>query len=149
MGTLKPAPSNTPSGGTVTIAGNTYQTHILVALAFPSGTLQAVLFVPVPAAVTKSRSCAQVRTAAWGTVLRNIAARFSPLSTHYRDLVGTVRGSSGGYAFVRAGTRRLAGNVGPKRIPRSGKVSYRGREWRVYSWEPEPPARIYFLTPTG
>ena len=149
MGTLEPAPSRTPSGGTVTIAGSTYETHILVALAFPSGTLQAVLFVPVPGAVTKIRTCTQVRTAAWGSVLRHIAARFVPLSAHYQDLVGAVRGSSGGYVFVRAGSRRLAGNVGPKRIPRSGKVSYRGHEWRVYSWEPVPPARIYFLTPTG
>ena len=149
MGTLKPAPSSVTDGGTVKIAGSSYQTHVLVALAFPSGTLQAVLFVPVPAVATKSYNCTQVRTAAWGSVLRHIATRFVPLSAHYQDLVGTVRGSSGGYVFVRAGTRRLAGNVGPKRIPRSGKVSYRGREWRVYSWEPAPPARIYFLTPTG
>lgn len=146
MGTLKPAPSSVTDGATVAIAGRRYQTHVLDALAFPSGTLRAVLFVPVP---TGASSCAQVRVAAWGNVLRHIATRFSPLAANYGSLVGAVRGSSGGFVFVRAGSRRLAGTLGPKRIPRSGSVSYSGREWRVYSWEPVPPARIYFLTPTG
>jgi len=149
MGTLKPAPFSVTDGATVAIAGSTYQTHVLDALTFPSGTLRAVLFVPVPSGALTRRSCAEVRVAAWGSVLRHIAARFSPLSANYQRLAGTIRGSSGGYVFVRGGRRRLADNAGPKRIPRSGKVSYRGREWRVYSWEPAPPARIYFLTPTG
>jgi hypothetical protein len=149
MGTLRPAPSSVTDGAMVTIAGRAYRTLVLDALAFPSGTLRAVLFVPVPSGPLRRRGCAEVRLAAWGSVLRHIATRFSPLSANYRSLAGTVRGASGGFVFVRAGSKRLAGTLGPSKIPRSGSVSYDGRKWRVYSWEPRPPARIYFLTPTG
>lgn len=149
MGTLKPAPSSVTDGATVTIAGATYQTHVLDALAFPSGTLQAVLFVPSPSGALARRSCAEVRVAAWGSVLRHIATRFSPLSANYQRLAGTIRGSSGGYLLVRSGSKQLVGGANPRKIPQSGAVSYHGHEWRVYSWEPIPPDRIYFLTPVG
>jgi len=90
-----------------------------------------------------------VRVAAWGAVAKHIAARLHPLGAHYGDLVHTLRGSTGGLAFVRAGSKPLAGGAAPARIPRSGTLSYRGSSWSVFSWEPEPPARIYFLTPTA
>jgi hypothetical protein len=149
MGTLQPAPSSVSSGQSVTVAGSTYQAHVLNALAFPTGTLQAALFVPKPTSAMASRSCAAVQVAAWGNVAKHIASRFTPLSAHYSDLVGTLEGSTAGLVYVRAGSKQLAGGAGPARIPRNGTVKYHGRSWSVFSWEPVPPARIYFLTPAG
>jgi hypothetical protein len=149
MGTLKPAPSSVNTGGSVTVAGHTYQAQVLDARAFPSGTLRVALFVPRPTGMVAAHTCAAVRVAAWGSVAMHIAARFAPLAARYKYLVDTLRGSTGGLAFVRAGSRRLAGGVGPARIPLGGTVKYGGRSWSVFSWEPVPPARIYLLTPAG
>lgn len=149
MGTLQPAPSSVRSGQSVTVAGSTYQAHVLSALAFPTGTLQAALFVPNPASTMTARNCAAVKLAAWGNIAKHIASRFTPLSAHYSDLVGTIKGSTAGLVYVRAGSKQLAGGAGPALIPRNGTVKYQGRSWSVFSWEPTPPARIYFLTPAG
>jgi hypothetical protein len=145
MGTLKPAPTTPSNGTTVTIAGSTYRASVMHAGAFPSGSLEIALFTKEPAA--SSRSCAAVRSAAWGNVAAHIAARFKPLPPHYKDLVDIVRSATNGVAFVRAGSRQLAGSHGPARLPLGGTVTYRGRSWAVFSFEPVPPARIYVLTP--
>lgn len=145
MGTLTPAPSTVSPGATVTIAGRTYRENVMQAGAFPSGSLQIALFEKEPAVA--SGSCATVRSAAWGSVVAHIAGRFNPLPTHYKDLVDLVRATTNGVAFVRAGSKQLAGGAGPARLPLSGTVTYRGRSWSVFSFEPAPPARIYLLTP--
>jgi hypothetical protein len=145
MGTLKPAPRAVSTGATVTIAGSTYRTNVMQAGAFPSGSLEIALFAKEPAAA--SGSCATVRSAAWGSVAAHIAARFKPLPPHYKDLVDIVRGTTNAVAFVRTGSKQLAGGPGPARLPLSGTVTYRGRSWSVFSFEPVPPARIYVLTP--
>lgn len=148
MGTLQPAPAPPVSGGElVTVRGSSYRSSLLNAAAFPSGTLKVALFVRAPSASQAKHSCTAVRVSEWGSVARHIAARFKPLAAHYNYLVETLRGTTGGLAFVRAGSRRLAGDAGPARIPHSGTVKYAGRSWSVFSWEPVPPARIYFLTP--
>jgi hypothetical protein len=148
MGTLRPAPPTPSAGRTVKVAGATYLTRVLDARAFPSGELQAAIFVSPPAQATAARSCAAVRVAAWGNVAKHIATRFRPLAAHYQELIGTIRGSTTGLAYVRVGSRQIAGlSVGPPRIPKRGAVEYRGQSWNVFSWEPAPPARIYFLTP--
>jgi hypothetical protein len=149
MGTLEPAPLSVRDGQSATIAGATYQMHILTAFAFPTGTLQAAMFVPKPTRAMTARSCAAVRLAAWGAIVRHIASRFPPLSAHYGELVGTIKGSTAGLAYVRAGSKQLAGGAGPAHIPHSGTVKFRGRRWAVYSWEPFPPARVYLLTPAA
>jgi hypothetical protein len=149
MGTLRPAPAPPSTGARVTVAGEAYRAQTLEALAFPNGALRVALFIPAPTDALARQSCVAVRVAAWGGVAKRIAARLHPLAAHYGDLVHTLRGSTGGLAFVRAGSKPLAGGAAPARIPRSGTLSYRGRSWSVFSWEPEPPARIYFLTPTA
>jgi hypothetical protein len=146
-GTLQPAPASLRDGQSMTVAGRTYLVHLLDALAFPKGRLQVALFIPKPNRALSSLSCAALRTAAWGDIAKHVAARFSPLSAHYADFVGTLKGSTAGLAYVRAGSRQLAGGPGPAHLPNGGTVMYRGRSWPVYSWEPTPPARIYFLTP--
>jgi hypothetical protein len=145
MGTLKPAPRAVSTGATVTIAGSSYRANVMHAGAFPSGSLEIPLFAKEPAAARGS--CTIVRSAAWGSVAAHIAARFKPLPPHYKDLVDIVRLTTSGVAFVRAGSRQLAGGHGPARLPLSGTVTYRRRSWSVFSFEPAPPARIYVLTP--
>ncbi len=147
MGTLTPAPSSVSDGQSVVVSGRSYQAHVLDTLAFPSGTLKAVLFVPNASGAVAAQSCADVTLRAWGDVARHIASRFSPLSANYQALVDTLQGSSGGFAYVRAGSQRLAGGAAPASLPQSGIVGYRGRSWSVFSWEPSPPARVYLLTP--
>ncbi len=147
MGTLKPTPRFVSTGAKVTVAGSTYRANVMRAGAFPSGSLQIALFAREPAAARGS--CATVRSAAWGSVATHIAARFKPLPPHYKDLVDIVRSTTDGVAFVRAGSKQLAGGPGPARLPLSGTVTWRGRSWSVFSFEPVPPARVYLLTPKG
>jgi hypothetical protein len=145
MGTLRPAPRAVSTGATVTVAGHSYLANVMQAGAFPSGSLEISLFAKQPAAA--SGTCTMVRSAAWGSVAAHIASRFKPLPPHYKDLVDIVRLTTNGFAVVRAGSRQLAGGRGPARLPLSGTVTYRGRSWSVFSFEPVPPARIYVLTP--
>ena len=144
-GDAQAGPARVSTGATVTIAGSTYRENVMRAGAFPSGSLQIALFAKEPAAA--SGSCATVRSAAWGSIAAHIAARFKPLPPHYKDLVDIVGSTTNGVAFVRAGSKQLAGGPGPARLPLSGTVTYRGRSWSVFSFEPVPPARIYVLTP--
>lgn len=150
MGTLEPAPSTVSDGTTVKTGGRAYFTRVLHLDAFPAGKLQAAIFVPAPTRGEAAQSCQALRLAAWGNVVEHIAARFTPLAGHYQQFVGTLQGSTASPSYVRIGARQIAGlNPGPRRIPRHGAVKYRGATWRVFSWEPHPPARIYFLTPGG
>ena len=63
--------------------------------------------------------------------------------------VDVLRSTTGGLAFVRSGSRRLAGGAGPAHLPTRGTVRWDGRSWTVFSWEPVPPAWVYLLTPSG
>ena len=148
MGTLQPQPASVSNGESLTVGRSKYQALVLHTAAFPTGTLEVALFVPAPASTLTLRSCASVRLAAWGSVATHVATRFTPLSAHYEDFLHTLQGISSGFVFVRSGPARLAG-AGPSRLPRGGIVKYHGRTWSVFSWEPAPSARIYFLTPTG
>jgi hypothetical protein len=147
MGTVRPAPAKPSAGAWVDVRGSTYVVDVLHTQAFPSGNLDVALLVPKPASKLSDSSCASVRLAAWGSVAIHIAARLHPLASHYATLVSVLQDTTGGLAYVRAGSRRLAGGAGPTRIPRHGTVTYAGRTWSVFSWEPAPPARVYFLTP--
>ncbi len=147
MGTLQPAPSKVSDGASVTVGGNAFTTRVLSARAFPDGALRIGLFVPKPTPAVASASCAAVRVAEWGNIARHVAARFKPLTAHYQDLVDVLRGTTGGFAYVRSGSTRIAGGSGPSQIPQRGTVRYRGRTWSVFSWEPSPPARVYVLIP--
>ncbi|MEA2215016.1 MAG: hypothetical protein QOK19_577 [Solirubrobacteraceae bacterium] len=145
MGTLLPAPSAPRDGATVKVGGRSYLVTNVAATAFPAGRLQASLFVGQP---PSGRSCSALRVAAWGSVARHIALRLKPLSTHYEALASVMRAVTGGHVFVRAGSKHLVGG-GPRRIPSTGTVSYAGRTWPVYSWQPAAGQRVYFLTPPG
>lgn len=149
MGTLQPAPPHAATTSSVQVAGRAYAERTLTLNAFPAGTLQASLFAPQPGPALDGQSCAAVTLAAWGGIVRHIAARFHPLAPHYQDLADVVRAVTGGLVYVREGSRKLVGGARPAALPDSGTVSYRGRVWPVYSWSPAPHVRIYFLTPSS
>ncbi len=149
MGTLQPAPSKVSANAPVSVKGASYQLQLLSVRAFPSGALRVALLVPTPAPSVSAASCASVRLAAWGSIAMHIAARLKPLQAHYQDLVDVLHGTTGGPAFVRSGSTRIAGGAVPARIPDRGTVRFAGRSWSVFSWEPVPPARVYLLTPSS
>lgn len=149
LGTLQPAPSPPVDGASVRARGGGYLASTLDALAFPSGRLKVALFVPAPSSALSRQTCAAVRNEAWGSVVKHIAGRFPALAEHYEDFIGTLQGSTGGFGYVRIGAHQVAGhNAGPRHIPPSGTVRYRGHTWHVFSWAPYPPARVYFLAPS-
>lgn len=144
MGTLLPAPPAPAQGEHVTVGGRAYVVSNVAARAFPSGALQAALFVSPPPAPA---SCAALRIATWGSIARHVEARLHPIAKHYRDLASVLRAVTGGRVLVRSGSSRLVGG-GPRRLPSAGRVSYGGRSWPVYSWQPAAGTRIYFLAPS-
>ena len=146
MGTVSVPPAKPRNGESLTLAGARYRALVLDAKAFPSGTLEAALFIAAPSRVSASRTCERARIATWGAIATHVAARFRPLASHYEDFVHTLQGVSGGRVFVRSGSARLAGG-GPLRLPRKGRVRDRGLTWDVFSWVARAPTRIYFLTP--
>jgi len=148
MGTLQPAPPLPSDGAMVKAHGSSYLARVARVNAMPNGKLHVALLVPTPAKALAARSCAAVRNEAWGSIVMHVAARFTPLASQYQDFVGTLEGSTGGLAYVREGSLQIAGlNAGPSHLPTHGKVMYHGRPWQVFSWEPHPPARVYFLAP--
>ncbi len=144
MGTL-PAPPPAPAqGAQVQLGGRSYLVTNLPAQAFPSGPLQASLFV---ASSPSPLSCAALRVATWGSVARHVEARLRPITAHYQDLASVLRAVTGGLVLVRSGSHRIVGG-GPRRLPASGPVRYAGRTWPVFSWQPVAGTRIYFLEPS-
>ncbi|HXD55692.1 MAG TPA: hypothetical protein VN618_13115 [Solirubrobacteraceae bacterium] len=147
MGTLTPAPAMPADGSRVQVAGRSWLVQNVAIRAFPSGSLQASLFIP--ASTGAASSCATLRLEAWGAVARHLAARLSPLSSaRYQALADLVRSITGGRLLVRSGSQRLVGG-GPARLPSTGTVSYAGRRWPVYSWQPVAGQRVYLLAPPG
>jgi hypothetical protein len=147
MGTLEPAPRVSGTATAVRVHGSPYLLEPLTARAFPSGRLGIALLIPAPSSAVSAASCESVALATWGSIAVHIAARLEPLQAHYQALVDVLHGTTGGPAYVRAGSKLIAGGTLPEHLPTSGLISYGGRSWAVFSWEPVPPARVYFLTP--
>jgi hypothetical protein len=142
-------PSSPPRGAQLTLGGISYRPVSETNNAFPSGTLDEVILVaPAPAAVA-TQPCAAVRAGEFGRVAERFAKLAQSLSQHYPGYTTTVSIYTGGQVFVRAGPRQLAssGGAGPASLPTSGSVSYRGRSWLVFSFEPAASTRVYLLVP--
>jgi hypothetical protein len=140
-------PAGVPRGPTVTLAGITYRVETQTLAAFPTGTVSFVQLIPSPSAAVSAEPCATVRANEYGHVASWLARLASDLPSNYVGYASALHTYSGALVFVRIGSRRLAssGGPGPNKIPASGSVSYEGRSWLVYSFQPSPPARVYVL----
>ena len=71
------------------------------------------------------------------------------LAQHYYGYASTVRIYTGAEGFVRQGAKQVTstGGSGPGVLPTSGTVSYQGRTWLVFSFEPRRSIRVYVLVP--
>ena len=140
-------PAGVPAGPTVTLAGITYRVQTQTLEAFPTGTIRLVQLVAPPPAAVSAEPCAIVRANEFGHVASWLARLASDLPRNYGGYASALHTFSGALVFVRIGARRIAssGGAGPNTIPSSGSVSYEGRTWLVYSFQPNPPARVYLL----
>jgi hypothetical protein len=137
-------PAHPPSGSELTLGGVRYLLVSQTFTAFPSGTLDEVLLVP-PA--FSRQPCAVVRAAEFGRVAELFARLANSLAQHYFGYASTVTIFTGVQVFVRRGASQLAstGGPGPAVLPTSGTVTYRGRPWLVFSFEPAASTCVYLL----
>jgi hypothetical protein len=142
-------PSAPPSGSGLTLGGVSYRVVAQTYNAFPAGTLSAVILVAPPTASLAAQPCAVVRAGEFGRVAARLAVLAPTLTQHYYGYASTVHSYTGAEVFVRDGAKQLAasGGPGPPVLPTGGTVSYQGRSWLVFSFEPSPPARVYVLVP--
>jgi hypothetical protein len=142
-------PSSPPRRAQLTLGGVSYRPVSETDNAFPSGTLDEVVLVAPASAAVATRSCAAVRTGEFGRVAERFAKLAQSLSQHYPGYATTVSIYTGAEVFVRAGARQLAssGGAGPASLPTSGTVSYRGKSWLVFSFEPAASTHVYLLVP--
>jgi hypothetical protein len=142
-------PAAPPSGSALTIGGVSYRAVAQTYNAFPTGTLSAVILVAPAAASLTKQPCAVVRAGEFGRVAVRLAQLASSLTQHYYGYAVTVRIYTGAEVFVRNGTKQLtsSGGAGPAVLPNSGTVSYQGKSWLVFSFEPRLPTRVYVLIP--
>jgi hypothetical protein len=143
---LPPAP---PAGPALTLARTRYTVVSQTFRSFPTGTLEEVMLVPPPSRSLQRASCDSVRAGEFGRIAARLAALATALRKQYPGYAATVHIYTGAEVFVRDGAEQLAssGGAGPRLLPRAGSVSYQGRRWLVFSFEPRPPARVYVLAP--
>jgi hypothetical protein len=116
MGTLKPAPSTVSTGATVMCR----REHLPGERDARRGLPQRLApDRPVREGPGHHQRQAAPRCAAPPGEASQPTSRpaSNPLPPHYRDLVGVVRATTNGVAFVRAGSKQLAGGPGPARLP--------------------------------
>ncbi len=153
-------PAAPPSGPTLSLAGTQYDVVTETYSAFPESavagavtgqTLIATILVPPPAGSTASLPCTTVRADEFGRIAERFARLAVSLPEHYAGFARTVHTYTGAEVFVRAGSTQLAssGGSGPPALPTTGTVSYEGRSWLVYSFEPAASTRVYVLAPPG
>jgi hypothetical protein len=150
-GTLAPGPATIPDHGPVTYRGVHYEAFSFNAMAFPSGRLRISLLVRLPGSLSVG-SCAEVKIAALGHIAERLWRRFALAGAPPSAFVHSVESLIGGLAYVRSGSRQLAGSShlgpGPRRLPDSGTVKYRGVTYGVSSFTATSagtPVRVYLL----
>lgn len=148
-GTLAPGPATIPDHGPVSYHGVSYEAFSFTGMAFPSGALRISLLVPVPGSLSAS-SCAEIKISALGHVAQRLWRRFALASAPPSVFVHAIESLVGGLGYVRAGSHQLAGSThpGPRRLPDSGTVKYRGATYGATSFAANSagtPVRVYVL----
>jgi hypothetical protein len=146
---LAGGPGRIPDLGPVSYRGRSYEAFSFAARSFPDGPLRVSLLVP-PSGSLAGASCAQIRASELGHAAQLISRRFSLSPASFPTYVKLVRMLTGGLVYVRSGARQLAGSTrpGPARLPRSGRLFYRGSSYLVSSFAAPSsvgPLRIYHL----
>ena len=142
-------PAVPPSGSALTLGGVSYLAVAGTFDAFPAGTLKAVILIAPPAATLAKQPCAIVRAGEFGRVAVRLAQLAPTLAQHYYGYASTVRIYTGAEVFVREGAKQVTSTdgSGPTVLPTSGTVSYQGKTWLVFSFEPRRSTRVYVLVP--
>jgi hypothetical protein len=149
-GALSAPASTIPLRGAVRYRGKSYQVFSFTAEAFPSGHLRISLLVPPPASGAAALTCQQVRMSELGQIAERIWQRFRLAGAPASAYVHSVESLIGGLAYVRMGSRQIAGSTqpGPPGLPDQGTVRYRGVTYGVSSFAASTPAgtvRVYGL----
>ena len=145
-------PRTRPTANTLTVGNVRYLLVTRTYGAFPSGALRAVILVPPPATAATVQSCDTVRAAEFGRVASRLTGLLGPVAQHYFGYAYWVHVYTAAKVFVLDpdGTV-LATSDGsdPPSLPLSGSVSYERQSWLVFSFEPQPPVRVYLLVSPG
>ncbi|HEY4450147.1 MAG TPA: hypothetical protein VGN13_00970 [Solirubrobacteraceae bacterium] len=147
-GTVNSGAVAIPDRGAVTVHGHRLQAYSFDAKAFPTGVVRISLLLPRAGA--SAHSCAAVRVAELARIGRLIWGRFLLDRSPIDGFVSFLHSHTGALAYVRAGSRQLAGSTtpGPSRLPASGALRYRGVRYGVSSFTAETAAgrtRVYQL----
>jgi hypothetical protein len=131
------------------LTGLVWQAFSFNASAYPSGRLRVSLLLPVPSSLS-AKSCATIKTAELALVARHISRRFTLSPASFSPYIKLVRTLTNGLVYIRSGSRQLAGSThpGPRRLPHSGALRYRGRDYEVASFSAPTSvgqARVYVL----
>jgi hypothetical protein len=149
-GTFSPGSASIPDRGPLSWHGASYEAVSFAARAYPSGPLTVTILVP--SAGSSSISCATIRLDELDRIAQRIWHRFMQVGGPVSGFVSTAGSLLGALAYVRAGSRQLAGSTrpGPPRLPAAGSLSYRGAIYRVFSFAASAggaPVRVYGLVP--
>jgi hypothetical protein len=150
-GTLPDAAASLPRDGTVSYHGQVLQAVSFTARAFPASALNVTLLLDV--AASSPRPCIEVADGELARIGERVWRRFvtvgAPVSSYPHQL-GSLTGA---LAYVRSGSRQLAGSSSPGPSLRdSGIVRYRGASYRIYSFPSVlggHRVRIYQLLPAA
>lgn len=149
-GTLAPGPSSIPAHGPISYDGVSYQAFSFSGRAFPSGTLRISLLIPLPGGLTTT-SCSSIRIDELNLITQHVWGRFKLDGTPVSSFVDSIASLTGGLSYVRAGSHQLAASsgAGPRQLPDSGTITYRGKAYAVTSFPApgEAGVRIYLLVP--
>jgi hypothetical protein len=143
-------PRTQPTGALLTLGKVAYLPVSLTYNAFPNGTLHAVILVPPASKTQIAESCATVRANEFGRVAMRLTNLLGPIAQHYYGYSYWVHIYTDADVFVRAadGTQLAASDGSdPPPLPLSGSFSYESQQWLVFSFEPQPTARVYLLVP--
>ena len=147
-GTVRSGSTAIPDRGPVTVAGQRREAYSFTAKAFPKGAVRISLLLP--RARGSAHSCLAVRVAELARVGRLIWGRFALNRSPIDGFVAFLHSHTGALAYVRAGSRQIAGSTapGPARLPAAGTVRYRGVAYAVESFATRTaagPTRVYQL----
>jgi hypothetical protein len=143
-----PPGTTIPYSGPVSYRGGRFQAVSFTATAFPEGPLTVTLLVPLP---PSSLGCGSVRVLEAGRIAQTMWRRYMLVSGSPATYAKGAQQLTGALVYVRSPSgHQVAGSTGagPRKIPDSGAVRYRGRTYTVTSFPSSTASgqvRVYVL----